>query len=134
MSEPVWLLESAVVITHEISLANYGGGTGIRDRGLLQSALDRPRNLYEYGKPGMFELAAAYTVGIVKNHPFVDGNKRAGFLAGAACLELNGFQFTASETEATRIILGLAAGQLSEQQLAKWLQVNAKRRPKKPPK
>jgi len=139
VSEPVWLLESAVVITHEISLANYGGGTGIRDRGLLQSALARPRNLYErnlheYGKPGMFELAAAYTFGIVKNHPFVDGNKRAGFLAGAACLELNGFQFTASETEATRIILGLAAGQLSEQQLAKWLQVNAERRPKKPPK
>jgi len=134
VSEPVWLLESAVVIAHEISLANYGGGTGIRDRGLLQSALARPRNLYEYGKPGMFELAAAYTFGIVKNHPFVDGNKRAGFLAGAAFLELNGFQFTASETEATQIILGLAAGQLSEQQLAKWLQVNAERRPKKPPK
>lgn len=133
MSEPVWLLESAVVIAQEISLANYGGGTGIHDRGLLQSALGRPRNLYEYDKPGMFELAAAYTFGIVKNHPFVDGNKRAGFLAGAVFLELNGFQFTASETEATQIILGLAAGRLSEQQLAEWLQVNAERRPLKNP-
>jgi death-on-curing protein len=126
VSEPVWLLESAVLIAHEITLSVHGGGAGIRDRGLLESALARPRNIYEYGEPGIFELAAAYTAGIVQNHPFIDGNKRAGFLAGTAFLELNGFRFTASETEATQIILALATGRLSEQQLAEWLEKSSR--------
>lgn len=126
MSEPVWLLESAVLIAHEVTLSIHGGGVGIRDQGLLESALARPRNLYEYGKPGIFELAAAYTAGVVQNHPFIDGNKRTGFLAGAAFLELNGYRFVASETEATQVILGLASGQLSEQQLAEWMEKSSR--------
>ena len=121
MSEPVWLLETAVLIAHEISLVVHGGSAGIRDQGLLESALARPRNLYKYNQAGIIELAASYTAGIIQNHPFVDGNKRAGFLAGIAFLELSGFKFTASEAETTPMIVALAAGQLKESQLVKWL-------------
>ena len=128
MSEPVWLLESAVLIAHELTLSVHGGGAGIRDQGLLESALARPQNLFEYGEPGIFELAAAYTGGIVQNHPFIDGNKRTGFLAGAAFLELNGFQFLADESEATQIVLALASGRLTEQQLAEWLEKSCRPR------
>ena len=125
MNEPVWLLDAVVLIAHEISLANFGGAQGIRDPGLLASALARPKNQFAYGQPDIFELAAAYTAGIVQNHPFVDGNKRTGFLAGAAFLELNGRPLTASEPEATRIIMGLAAGAVSEQELAQWYRAEA---------
>ena len=120
MSDPTWLLEVAVLIAHEVSLANFGGADGIRDQSFLKSALARPRNLLVYGDPGIPELAAAYTAGIVQNRPFVDGNKRTGFLAGSAFLELNGFRLTATEPEATRIILDLAAGDVTELQLAAW--------------
>jgi len=120
VSDPVWLLEVAVHIAHEISLANFGGAEGIRDQNSLESALARPRSQFVYGTTEIPELAAAYTAGIVKNHPFVDGNKRTGFLAGAAFLELNGLRLTATEPEATQIIFGLAAGNLSELQLAEW--------------
>ena len=125
MSEPVWLLESAVLIAHEISLSVHGGGAGIRDYVRLESALSRPKNLFEYGEPDLPELAAAYMSGIIKNHPFVDGNKRAGFLAGTAFLELNGIRFTATETDAVQIVFGLASGQISEEQLAQWLLENS---------
>ncbi|NNL94933.1 MAG: type II toxin-antitoxin system death-on-curing family toxin [Xanthomonadales bacterium] len=125
MSEPVWLLESVVLIAHEISLSEHGGGSGIRDHGLLESALARPRNLFEYGEPGIPELAAAYMAGIVRNHPFVDGNKRAGFLAGAAFLELNGYRLVASEPDATQAVMALAAGQLMDEDLAEWLTENS---------
>ena len=122
MNEPVWLLDAAVLMAHEISLANFGGGEGIRDPGLLASALARPKNLFLYGSPGIHELAAAYTAGIIQNHPFIDGNKRTGFLAGAAFLELNGQRLTASEPHATHIIVGLATGEVSETELAVWFQ------------
>jgi len=118
--EPVWLLDTAVLIAHEISLANFGGAEGIRDTHLLESALACPKNLFVYEKPDLFELAASYTSGIVNNHPFVDGNERTGFLAGAAFLELNGVTLIASEPEATRIILGGASGVVNEGQLADW--------------
>jgi len=121
VSEPVWILESAVLISHEISLSVHGGDAGMRDNGLLESALSRPRNLFEHGEPSLPELAAAYMSGIVNNHPFVDGNKRAGFLAGTAFLELNGIRFTATETDAVQIVFGLASGQISEEQLARWI-------------
>ena len=124
MNEPVWLLNAAVLIAHEISLANYGGAEGIRDPHLLASALARPKNLFAYENPDLYELAAAYTLGIVKNHPFIDGNKRTGFLAGATFLELNGEILVASEPEATRIILGVASGAVNEQQLADWYRGN----------
>jgi death-on-curing protein len=124
VNEPVWLLDAAVLIAHEISLANYGGAEGIRDSHLLASALARPKNLFVYEKPDLYELAAAYTLGIVKNHPFVDGNKRTGFLTGAAFLELNGEILAASEPEATQIILGVASGAVDQQQLADWYRDN----------
>jgi death-on-curing protein len=124
VNEPVWLLDAAVLIAHEISLANYGGAEGIRDSHLLASALARPKNLFVYEKPELYELAAAYTLGIVKNHPFVDGNKRTGFLTGAAFLELNGEILAASEPEATQIILGVVSGAVDQQQLADWYRDN----------
>jgi len=124
VNEPVWLLDVAVLIAHEISLANFGGADGIRDLKLLESALARPKNLFAYERPDLFELAATYTSGIIRNHPFVDGNKRTGFLAGAAFLELNGLDLVASEPEATRIILGVAAGQVDNAQLADWFREN----------
>ena len=124
MNEPVWLLDAAVLIAHEVSLANFGGADGLRDLNLLRSAVARPRNLFAYGNPGLHELAAAYTVGIVRNHPFVDGNKRTGFLAGAAFLELNGDRLVAAEIDATRTVLGVAAGEISEAQLAEWFRAN----------
>jgi len=127
VSDPVWLLEVAVLIAHEVSLANFGGADGIRDRTLLESALAKPRNLFVYQNPEIPELAASYTAGIVQNHPFVDGNKRTGFLAGAAFLELNGYRLTATEPEATRVIMGLAAGDISESQLAAWYQQKSER-------
>ena len=121
MSEPVWLLQSAILIAHESTIVLHGGSPGIRDRGLLESALARPRNIFMYEEADVFELAAAYTYGIVKNHPFVDGNKRAGFLAGAMFLELNGFPLSASEVDATHAILAVAGGDMNEQQLAEFL-------------
>ena len=114
-----------MLIAHEISLSIHGGGSGIRDSGLLQSALAKPRNLFEYGEPDISDLAGAYMSGIVKNHPFVDGIKRVGFLAGAAFLEINGYRLIASETDAAQIILGLASGLVTEEQLVVWLRENA---------
>ena len=125
MSEPVWLLEEAVLIAHEISLANFGGSDGIRDAALLESALARPKHVFACSKPTIAQLAAAYTYGIVMNHPFMDGNKRTGFLAGATFLEINGRKLTATETDATSIIVGVAAGDVSEEQLARWYEDNS---------
>jgi len=125
--EPIWVLDAAAMIAHEISLANFGGGDGIRDVALLESALGKPKNLYAYGKPDLHDLAASYTYGIVKNHPFVDGNKRTGFLVGALFLELNGQLLIASEPEATRVIAGVAAGDISEASLAEWFRTNTKK-------
>lgn len=88
----------------------------------MESALAKPRNLFAYGNPTLFEMAASYSYGIIKNHPFVDGNKRTGFLVGVTFLELNGWQFSATETEATKAIISVAAGTLSEQELAAWYQ------------
>lgn len=127
MNEPLWLLDEAVLIAHEISLAQFGGSDGIRDAALLESALARPKNLFAYSKPTFMQLAAAYTYGIVRNHPFVDGNKRTGFLAGAAFLELNGLKLRATETDATSIIVGVAAGGVTEEQLAQWYEGNVTR-------
>ena len=126
MAEPIRLLDTTVLVAHEISLANFGGGEGIRDEGLLQSALARPRNLYAYGEPTLFDLAASYTYGIVNNHPFIDGNERTGFLAGAAFLELNGYQLVAAEPEATAAILGVASGTIAEDELADWFQTHSR--------
>lgn len=102
----------------------FGGPVGVRDKGLLESALARPRQLFEYNNPDLCRLAAAYVVGMVKNHPFVDGNKRTGFLAGSIFLEINGLKLEANEPDATHTIMELAAGSLSEDDLAEWFRRN----------
>ena len=126
MNTPIWLLREAVLATHERLLSEFGGASGIRDAGLLDSALARPENLLAYGKPTIHELAAAYAFGIVKNHPFIDGNKRTGFTAAVMFLERNGQIFTASEVDATIQTLALAAGELVEPGYASWLKANCK--------
>lgn len=121
MSEPVWVEEEDCLSFHEKLLARFGGASGLRDRGLLLSALARPKHLFAYEQPSMFNLAAAYAHGIVKNHPFFDGNKRSGFLAAALFLESNGFRFTATEESATLKTLQLAAGDITLDEFAAWL-------------
>ena len=124
MKEPLWLSKALILAVHDRLLADYGGRSGVRDEGLLDSALGKPQNLFAYGKPSLFELAASYAFGIVKNHPFIDGNKRTGFVAAAAFLDSNGYELTASEVEATLKTLGLAAGDVSEAQYGAWLGEN----------
>jgi death-on-curing protein len=127
VKEPVWVLREVVLLAHEQSLAQFGGSIGIRDEGLLDSALGKPENLFAHGKPNLFELAASYAFGIVKNHPFIDGNKRAGFLVAVVFLEANGYRFHATEVDAALRTLALAAGEMSEVAYAEWLKTNSKR-------
>jgi death on curing protein len=127
MKEPVWVFREVVLMLHEQSLAQFGGLAGVRDEGLLDSALGKPLNLFAYGKPSLFDLAASYAYGLVKNHPFVDGNKRTGFIVGVTFLELNGLRFGASEVDATVRTLALAAGEMSEPAYSAWLKANSKR-------
>ena len=109
-------------------LAQHGGMAGIRDDNMLESALAKPRQLFSYGSPTMPELAAAYAAGIVKNHPFLDGNKRTGFMLGAGFLERNGYEFSADEVDAVVKTLALAAGEMSEAEFASWLELHCKTR------
>ncbi len=127
MKEPTWMLREVVLLLHEQSLARFGGSSGVRDEGLLDSALGKPRNLFAYGKPHLGELAASYAFGLVKNHPFIDGNKRAGFVVAVVFLELNGHQFQATEADAAMRTLALAAGEMTEASYAQWLKANSKR-------
>jgi death-on-curing protein len=113
-------------------LALHGGAAGVRDSGLLESALARPRHQFAYASPSIIEMAAAYTGGIVQNHPFIDGNKRTGFVIGILFLEMNGLAFTASETEAAQAVLELAAGSIDETGFAAFLRDHAKRARKRP--
>lgn len=130
--EPIWIEDRDVLAIHDRLLAAHGGASGLRDEGLLQSALARPRQHYAYaGSPDMIEMAALYTAGIVRNHPFVDGNKRAGFVVGVLFLELNGFRFFASEEDATQAVLDLAAGTLDEAAFTAWLRSNSETRKKR---
>ena len=127
MKEPIWIDRGLCEIAHNALLASYGGQDGIRDEGLLESALAKPRQRFAYGKPDLFELAAAYAYGIVKNHPFLDGNKRTGFVTCVFFLEKNGQRFEALEVDAVLKTVGLAAGECSEGEYAAWLREN--RRP-----
>jgi death-on-curing protein len=126
MKEPVWILHQSVLAIHDVLLAEFGGAPGIRDESLLESALACPLNLWTYEKPNLFRLAAAYTHGIVKNHPFVDGNKRTGYVIGGIFLERNGQNLMASEVEATAAIMDLASTQLTEESFTLWLRDNCK--------
>jgi death-on-curing protein len=123
-----WLDESLALAIHEKCLAEHGGATGIRDQALLQSALARAQNLAAYSDAVDAEaLAAAYTAGVVKNHPFIDGNKRTGFILGILFLELHGRAFTASEEAATKAALSLAAGEMDETGYAEFLRKNTRK-------
>ncbi len=115
-----WLPKGAILAMHARQLAEHGGGMGIRDEGLLESALRRPQNKFSYEKPDIADLAAAYAYGIAKNHPFIDGNKRTALVASRTFLLLNGYQVTATKEDRVRTFLGLAAGEVSEEALAAW--------------
>jgi death on curing protein len=116
-----WVDREVLLVLHDESLAEHGGGIGIRDMGLLESALMRPENLAAYGQPDYAELAAAYGYGLAKNHPFIDGNKRVAFLAVGLFLYINGYRFTASQSDATKAVLALAASEKSEEEFAQWI-------------
>jgi death-on-curing protein len=125
---PVWIGEAEVLALHGRLLALDGGAVGVGDAGLLASALARPRHLHAYAdEPAIIEMATAYAAGIVRNHPFVDGNKRTGFVVGVLFLELNGCRFAATEEDATQAMLSLAAGTIDEGGFAAWLRANIRR-------
>jgi death on curing protein len=121
VSEPIWLDTSIVLDVHSEQLALFGGADGVRDLGLLESALGRPLNKFAYGETSLAVLAAAYAFGIARNHPFVDGNKRAAFASIIVLLGLNGIDFDVPPEAATAIILGMAAGEIDEDGLARWI-------------
>ncbi|PKO94628.1 MAG: type II toxin-antitoxin system death-on-curing family toxin [Betaproteobacteria bacterium HGW-Betaproteobacteria-10] len=120
-----WINRRALRLLHGESLVLHGGATGIRDEGLRDSALMRPQNLALYGQPDIFDCAAAYAFGLAKNHPFIDGNKRAAFLGAGMFLRLNGHRLTATPPDATLTMLALAAGDLTEPAYAVWLRTHA---------
>lgn len=124
MTEPRWLTLEEVLVAHERPLARFGGPAGLRDPGALESALDRPRNKFADGETDAAGLAAAYACGIARNNPFIDGNKRAAFIAMMVFLRLNGILVAPSPAEATSAILGLAAGEISEEGLTRWIRAN----------
>ena len=124
-----WLREDVVVAMHSELIAEHGGSPGVRDAGLLSSALARPQHRAAYGKSTVFDLAAAYAFGIVSNHPFVDGNKRTGLLAAYVFLDLNGWELTASETEAVTAVLALAVNEIDEAGFSNWIKDRARMSP-----
>lgn len=124
MKEPKWLTITMVVAIHDEQLAIHGGLPGLRDAGMLESALDRPRNKWAYETPELPELAAAYAYAIARNHPFADGNKRTSLLALYTFLGINEIDFVVPEASAAAMILSLAAGEVSEESLARWIRDN----------
>ena len=124
MKEPVWLTAELVIAMHDEQLREFGGPPGIRDRGTLESALGRPQNKWSYGETDFAALAAAYAFGITRNHPFVDGNKRASLLSIITFLGLNDIVFLADEAATVVIIQDLAAGEIDEDGLTRWIRDN----------
>ena len=126
MNEPVWIRQDVVLAMHEEALMLHGGAEGVRDLGLLESALARPKNLFAYSEqvPSLAWFAASYAKGIVANHPFVDGNKRTAFTVSVTFLKLNGLRLTATKEDRVLTFWALAAGEISEEQLAHWFEGN----------
>lgn len=124
MSEPKWLAVEAVRAMHQHMIARYGGLGGVRDIGLLEAALARPRQLAAYGEPDLSELGAAYAFSILRNHPFADGNKRTALMAVYTFLQINGVELTAPEPEAVVMIFNLAGGEISEAEFVDWIRAN----------
>lgn len=128
MTEPKWVLVEVVQAIHNMVLAEHGGGEGVRDSALLDSAISRAKQKYRYDRRAtLFEMAAAYSFGIAKNHPFVDGNKRTAFMTGTIFLEINGYKLVALEAETTSIFEGLAGSKISEPELSTWFEQNTER-------
>lgn len=125
MDNVVWLDRTALLLLQEESLADFGGGSGLRDEGLLDSALAHPLQLVAYGAPDLADLAASYAFGLAKNHPFVDGNKRTAFMALVLFLDLNGVRLSAAPADATVVMLELAAGKRAEAELSRWVRAHA---------
>jgi death-on-curing protein len=123
-SEPAWITYDQAIAIHSRQLRRFGGAPGLRDDGMLRSALERPINKWRYEQAPLTELAAAYAFGLAKNHAFVDGNKRIAFMAMLAFLWKNGIHFAPDQAQATSIVLALAAGEVSEQSLARWIADN----------
>jgi death on curing protein len=125
MSQWRWIDKQLLIMLHDESLATHGGASGIRDDGLFDSALNRAANLSMYGKPDYAELAAAYGMGLAKNHAFVDGNKRVAFLSVGLFLGMNGYKLKATQVDATLTMLALAGGEMSEADFAVWIRNNS---------
>ena len=129
MTEPRWIDRRALVLLHDESLAEHGGSAGLRDENLLESALARPLNVFAYENvTDIPQLASSYTFGIARNHPFVDGNKRAAFIAAGLFMALNGLKLAADQVDAYNAVVGLAAGTLDEAGFADWLRQNSRKR------
>lgn len=124
MIQPNWLSDEIIIAIHDEQLAIHGGGVGLRDQGMLASALERPINKWSYENAGLPELAAAYAFGLAKNHPFIDGNKRTALLALYTFLYINGVDFIVPEADAAAAILALAAGEVDEDGLTRWIRDN----------
>ena len=127
MTEPVWLDLEVVLAIHDEQLAEHGGQPGVSDRGLLESAVARPRNQYAYGEHSLARVAASYAFGISRNHPFLDGNERTSLVVAELFLELNGSELTATDAQCVTTFLQLAAGDLTEDQLADWIAAAGRR-------
>ncbi|MGB0742891.1 MAG: type II toxin-antitoxin system death-on-curing family toxin [Opitutales bacterium] len=129
MNEPHWLNRETIQAIHSLSISWFGGGDGLRDEHALETSINRPLQHFSYAEPepSIFELAAIYCSGIVQSHPFIDGNKRTGFMAAYSFLGINGYQLTASEEEAAVQILALADSRLSDRELTAWLESNCKK-------
>jgi death on curing protein len=126
MKEPRWISRRTLLLLHAETLAEHGGASGIRDEGLLDSALARPKNHFAHKKKcDLADLAAAYGFGLTQNHPFLDGNKRIAFLACGLFLELDGYELVALPLEAVRVFFSLAAGKLAETELSSWIRTNS---------
>jgi death-on-curing protein len=128
MKEPAWIEKSDCLAFHSSLITRFGGADGIRDEGRLDAAMSKPLQLFHYKEATIYELAAAYASGIVKGHPFLDGNKRSGLMAAALFLEINGYRFQASEEEAALQILALADLRLSDAELTDWLEKSSQRK------
>ena len=128
MKKWIWIDSRAIIAIHDEQLAEHGGAAGTRDQGLLASALSRPINLAAYEKPDAAAFAASYAVGLAKNHPFVDGNKRSAFVALELFLALNGFELNANDVDCILTMLAVASGEMDEPMLAEWIRRNIKKR------
>lgn len=127
MAEPIWIDQDVVLAIHDEQLAEHGGQVGVRDRGLLESAVPRPRKQFAYGEASLARLAASYAFGISRSHPFLDGNRRTSLVVAELFLALNGVELTASDAECITTFLQFAAGDLAEEALAEWITANSSR-------